>query len=107
VARAKAPTPPPPLTIEMTPQFVRDLKRLAKQKGDSIELLHAAVQWLQNHVPLPANHRPHALGGRWAGYLECHVGGKRDWIMVYVIVPGKPGKLILFRSGKHEDIFTD
>jgi hypothetical protein len=46
------------------------------------------------------SHRPHTLSVRWAGYLECHVGGAKDWLWVYIIFPGNPGnpgKLILFR----------
>jgi mRNA interferase YafQ len=89
----------------MMPQFARDLRRLAKLKGDDIAKLHAVVDSLQHHRPLPKSHRPHALTGRWAGYLECHVGGAKDWLLVYVITPGNPGKLSLIRSGKHDEIF--
>ena len=89
----------------MMPQFARDLRRLAKLKGDDIAKLHAVVDSLQHHRPLPKSHRPHALSGRWAGYLECHVGGAKDWLLVYVITPGNPGKLSLIRSGTHDEIF--
>jgi mRNA interferase YafQ len=93
------------LELETTPEFDRDLKRQAKRKGSRIRKLGVVIHSLRNHIPLPGSHRDHSLKGRWAGYQECHVGGEGDWLLVYIIVPGDPGKLILFRTGKHEEIF--
>ncbi len=67
-----------------------------------MEELHAAVDLLRTHRPLPRNHKDHALKGDWKGFRECHVGGEGDWLLVYV---RRGGKLILFRTGKHEEIF--
>jgi mRNA interferase YafQ len=95
------PEPPPPLSLEAAPQYERDVKRLEK-RGKSMEKLHAVIGWLQTHQPLPRNHRDHALKGDWDGFRECHVGGEGDWLLVYV---RQAGELILFRTGKHEEIF--
>ncbi len=93
--------PPQSLILETTSQFERDLKRQAK-RGKDLEKLHDVIVSLQKHRPLPRSHRDHALKGDWDGFRECHVGGEGDWLLVYV---RQAGKLILFRTGKHEDIF--
>ena len=92
---------PPPLILETTPQYDRDLKRQEK-RGKSMEKLRAVVDALRTHQPLPRSHRDHALKGEWDGFRECHVGGEGDWLLVYV---RQTGKLILFRTGKHEEVF--
>jgi mRNA interferase YafQ len=99
--RPEAPEPPQPLILETTPQYDRDLKRQEK-RGKSMEKLHAVVGALRTHQPLPGSHRDHALKGDWDGFRECHVGGEGDWLLVYV---RHAGRLILFRTGKHEEIF--
>jgi mRNA interferase YafQ len=95
------PEPPPPLILETTPQYERDVKRQEK-RGKPMEKLRAVIGWLQTHQPLPRGHRDHALKGDWEGFRECHVGGEGDWLLVYV---RRGGRLILFRTGKHEEIF--
>jgi mRNA interferase YafQ len=67
-----------------------------------MEKLHAVIGWLQTHQPLPRSHKDHALKGRWKDFRECHVGGEGDWLLVYV---RDAGKLKLFRTGKHDEIF--
>jgi mRNA interferase YafQ len=102
--RREAPEPPeplPPLNLETTSQYNRDAKRLEK-RGKRMEKLQTVVDALQTHRPLPRSHKDHALKGDWDGFRECHVGGEGDWLLVYV---RHAGKLILFRTGKHEEIF--
>jgi mRNA interferase YafQ len=94
------PEPTPPLILETTPQYERDLKRHEK-RGKSMEKLHAVIGWLQTHQRLPRSHRDHALQGDWDGYRERHIGGEGDWLMIYV---RHAGTLILSRTGKHEEI---
>jgi mRNA interferase YafQ len=67
-----------------------------------MEKLHAVIGLLRTHQPLPRSHKDHVLKGEWKGYRECHVGGEGDWLLVYI---QGAGKLILFRTGKHEEIF--
>jgi mRNA interferase YafQ len=95
------PEPPPPLILETTSQYDRDAKRQEK-RGKSMEKLHAVIGRLQTHQPLPRSHKDHALRGDWDGFRECHVGGEGDWLLIYV---RRGGRLILFRTGKHEEIF--
>ena len=95
------PEPPPPLIVETTSPFQRDLKRQEK-RGKDLEKLRTVIGWLQTHQPLPRGHRDHALKGDWDEFRECHVGSEGDWLLVYV---RQAGKLILFRTGKHEEIF--
>jgi mRNA interferase YafQ len=97
----RPPEPRQPLILESTPQYDRDLKRQEK-RGESMEKLHAVVDALRTHQPLPRSYRDHALKGDWDGFRECHVGGEGDWLLVYV---RHAGRLILFRTGKHEEIF--
>jgi mRNA interferase YafQ len=99
--KPKAAEPPPPLILETTPQFDRDAKRLEK-RHKPMEKLQAVIDSLRNHRPLPRSHKDHALKGDWKGFRECHVGGEGDWLLVYI---RDAGKLILFRTGKHEEIF--
>lgn len=98
---AEPPEPLPPLILETTPQYDRDLKRQEK-RGKSMEKLRAVVDALRTHQSLPRSHRDHTLKGEWDGFRECHVGGEGDWLLVYV---RQAGKLVLFRTGKHEEIF--
>ena len=97
----KAAEPPPPLIVETTPQFDRDAKRQEK-RGKPMEKLHTVINSLQTQKSLPRSHKDHMLKGEWDGFRECHVGGEGDWLLVYV---RRPGKLILFRTGKHDEIF--
>ncbi len=99
--KPQAPEPPPPLVVETTPQFDRDLKRQEKS-GKRMGKLRAVIGLLRTHQPLPRSHKDHTLKGQWDGFRECHVGGEGDWLLVYV---RSAGKLILFRTGKHDEIF--
>ena len=60
----------------------------------------AIVESLHNRIALTRGQKDHALKGEWKGFQECHIEG--DWLLVYRI---ESGTLILFRTGKHEDIF--
>jgi mRNA interferase YafQ len=99
--KPKAPEPPPPLILEITSEFERDLRRQEK-RGKRMEKLHAVIGLLRTHQPLPRSHKDHTLKGQWDGYRECHVGGEGDWLLVYI---RSAGKLKLFRTGKHDEIF--
>ena len=84
--KPKAAEPPPPLILETTSQFDRDLIRQEK-RGQRLEKLHAVIDSLRTHQPLPPSHKDHALKGQWKGFRECHVGGEGDWLLVYIRVP--------------------
>ena len=90
------------LEIWSTKFFDRDVERQTKKRSSRMEKLHAVIDLLCNRKPLPRSHKEHWLTGKWKGYQECHIGGEGDWLLVYKRVAGK---LILIRTGKHEDIF--
>jgi mRNA-degrading endonuclease YafQ of YafQ-DinJ toxin-antitoxin module len=68
VAKAKpktpneASSPPPPLILETTTQFERDLKRQEK-RGKSLDKVHAIIETLRNRRPLDLQYRDYLLGG--------------------------------------------
>jgi mRNA interferase YafQ len=99
--KPKAQEPPPPLILETTAEFDRDLRRQEK-RGKRLDKLHAVLGLLRTHQSLPRSHKDHALKGQWDGFRECHIGGEGDWLLVYV---RGGGKLKLFRTGKHDEIF--
>ena len=60
---ADPPSPPPPLVVEITTQFERDLKRLEK-RGKDVEKLRAVIASLRAREPLPLRNRDHAMTGQ-------------------------------------------
>ena len=99
--KPKAPEPVAirPLLLKWTTEFERDLKRADKLGRDMVKY-RAIVESLRNRVTLTRGQKDHALKGEWKGFQECQIEG--DWLLVYKIVDGT---LILFRTGKHDDIF--
>jgi len=86
--------------VKETSQFKKDY-RLAKRRGQNIQLLKDIIIQLANDQSLPEKNRDHALTGDWKGFRECHV--TPDWLLVYkkendVLV------LTLTRLGSHSDL---
>ena len=98
-AENEAPEPPPPLILETTSEFERGLKRM-KKRGKRLEKLHAVIESLQTHRPLPGSQKDHALTGDRKGWRDCHV--EPDWILIY---RKEGGTLILGETGTHSDLF--
>ena len=93
-------TPETKYEVKETNQFKRDY-RLAKRRGQNVQLLKDIVIQLANDQPLPEKNRDHALTGDWKGFRECHV--TPDWLLVYkkendILV------LTLTRLGSHSDL---
>ena len=105
MAKAKRKTPkaisppPPPLILETTRQFDRDLKRQEK-RGKSLNKLHAVIETLRNRRPLDVKYRDHPLGGELTGWRDCHL--EPDWILIY---RKDEVTLALGRTGSHSDLF--
>jgi mRNA interferase YafQ len=105
VAKAKRKTPKaisppaPPLILETTRQFDRDLKRQEK-RGKSLNKLHAVIETLRNRRPLDVKYRDHPLGGELKGWRDCHL--EPDWILIY---RKDEVTLALGRTGSHSDLF--
>jgi len=89
------------LNVEYTNQFKRDLK-LAKRRGNKLDLLQKILNQIQDDVALPAKLKDHPLTGNWDGHRELHI--EPDWLLIYKII--RPLKTVIFvRVGTHSDLF--
>ncbi|MFZ5739917.1 MAG: type II toxin-antitoxin system YafQ family toxin [Pseudomonadota bacterium] len=85
--------------LDHTGSFKRDYKRI-KKRGYDLSKLSAVIDLLRRDMPLPASNRPHALKGRWRGFLECHI--EPDWLLIYQT---DAYSVLLARTGTHSDLF--
>jgi len=88
------------LTINMSKQFKRDLKKIKKQNKD-IELLRKVIDILANNCELDITYNNHKLSGDYCGYFELHL--KPDWLLIYQII--NKSELYLVRTGRHSELF--
>ena len=65
-----------------------------------MELLQRVIDTLRIPAALPVQNVDHNLSGNYAGYRECHI--EPDWLLVYRY---DGGKLLLYRTGTHGDLF--
>lgn len=70
------------LAAEYTPRFLRDYKRLQRQRRDMSDL-HEVFALVMENTPealdeLRRRHRMHTLSGAWKGSSECHVCNAGD-----------------------------
>ena len=90
------------LTIEFTPSFKRDYKRMMKKHYDETEfrkVINLLVK--QEQEVLRTKYKDHALQGNWKGFRELHI--QSDWLLIYKI-DGKKLILTLVRTGSHDKI---
>ena len=86
--------------VKKTTQFKKDY-RLAKKRGQNLNLLQEIILKLADGQALPEKNRDHALAGEWASFRECHITS--DWLLVYrkdddILI------LTLTRIGSHSDL---
>jgi len=86
--------------VKQTSRFKKDY-RLAKKRGEKMQLLQEIILKLADGIPLPEKNHDHALSGEWLGCRECHI--TPDWLLVYqkeddILV------LTLTRTGSHSDL---
>lgn len=86
--------------LKLTSQFKKDLKRY-KHKPEVIDKLENILQLLVNDVTIPNENRPHALTGKYRGYMECHVEG--DTLLIWF--DKTLGIVKLIRFGTHSELF--
>jgi mRNA interferase YafQ len=102
-ARPKTPkatqSPLPPLILETTTLFDRDVKRQEK-RGKSLDKLRAVIETLRNRRALEVKHKDHLLSGDWKRWRDCHL--EPDWILIY---RKDQETLVLGRTGSHSDLF--
>lgn len=89
------------LTLIITTQFKKDLKRI-KKRGLDLNSLKFVLDIIQKQETLPLKYKDHALVGNYKGFRECHI--EPDWLLIYTI---SNEKLILTaaRTGSHSDLF--
>ena len=89
------------LTLIITTQFKKDLKRI-KKRGLDLNSLKFVLDTIQKQETLPLKYKDHALVGNYKGFRECHI--EPDWLLIYTI---SNEKLILTasRTGSHSDLF--
>lgn len=87
--------------LEVTRQFLRDLK-LARKRNLDEEKLNEIIRMLSNGEKLPAKNKDHVLSGNYAGIHECHI--TPDWLLLYSI-DSALYVLSLVRTGTHSDLF--
>lgn len=90
------------LTLEFTPSFKRDYKRMMKKHYNETEF-RKVINLLVNQEQevLRTKYRDHALQGNWKGFRELHI--QPDWLLIYKI-NGKKLILTLVRTGSHDKI---
>lgn len=94
------------LTAKYGPQFVRDVKRLAKKHVDRAPL-DEVIDLILEDTPeskqeLIRRHRMHELKGVWLGSNECHIANFGDWLLIW-----RTGNGLAFfqRTGSHDELF--
>lgn len=94
------------LTPNITPSFERDFKRLERRHVDTSGLFEAISLIIENtdeaRATLRTRHRMHPLHGEWRGFLECHVGNRGDWLLIWRV---EGDMAVLARTGTHEELF--
>jgi len=90
---------PPPLTLEYSKEFERDVRR-QERRGKAMAKLNAVVETIRTRRALEARHADHPLSGKWKGSRDCHI--EPDWILIYIKTPTV---LRLVRTGTHSDLF--
>ena len=87
--------------LELTHQYLKDLK-LARKRGLDEDKLNDITKKLISNEILPPKNKDHSLTGNYKGFRECHI--QPDWLLIYsrdITV-----KIVtLVRTGTHSDLF--
>lgn len=87
--------------IEVTRQYLKDLKLARKRNFDEAKLIEI-IKLLVEGKQLPPKNRDHSLSGNYNGYRECHI--TPDWLLIYS--RDEIVKIVsLTRTGTHSDLF--
>lgn len=94
-----------PRLTDYAKSFVKDWQRLSHSgRYDLHRLKEAMLLLIANDAPLGPEWCDHALGGRWLGHRECHIGG--DFLLAYRLDDsGTPGTVVFVRVGTHAELF--
>lgn len=87
--------------IEVTRQYLKDLKLARKRNFDEAKLIEI-IKLLVEGKQLPPKNRDHSLSGDYKGYRECHI--TPDWLLIYS--RDEIIKIVsLARTETHSDLF--
>jgi mRNA interferase YafQ len=91
------------LSIRVKSQFKKDLKKADRDPNKNTALLKLLIKdYLTQNIPIPSQHKPHALTGNWKPHMECHV--QPDFLLIWAI-DKEANQLILVRCGSHSELF--
>lgn len=90
------------LIPNFTPNFRRDIKKMARRGYDMSKLHKAMDMILSGERPIPAAFKDHQLKGRWRYHRELHI--EFDWVLVYAI---DKDECFFTRTGTHSDLFSE
>jgi mRNA interferase YafQ len=79
--------------------YTKDIKVLIKRHY-KFNKLNEVLELLATNQRLSSTYKDHFLKGGWQGFKECHI--EDDMLLIYKI---EIDTLILFRVGKHSEIF--
>lgn len=89
-------------TVLFDKHYVKQLKKLSKQKQFAISALEEVVNILKRGERVPARYKDHKLHGKLDAYRELHV--KSDMLLVYTKNDSEL-ILILVALGTHSSLF--
>jgi mRNA interferase YafQ len=90
-----------PREVGYTKAFLKDWERYYRAgKYDLNRAKEVMMLLIANAAPLPPERLEHPLGGAWAGFQECHIGG--DFLLIYEL---NPAKVVFVRLGTHAELF--
>lgn len=88
-------------SIRLSGQYKRSLRRCRK-RGCSENNLSKVIDFLAGSGQLPPKYLKHSLGGKYKGFLECHVAD--DWLLIWKQYDKKK-MIILVDIGRHSELF--
>ena len=84
--------------LHPTGQFKTDFKRI-RNNPRKVAAFERIAALLIEGLPIPPEHKPHALKGRYRGCMECHV--EDDLLLIWI-----DGDVVsLLRLGSHSELF--
>ena len=94
--------------IDYGSRFGRDVKNCTKRHWDIDSLKKAITDLMRSdEIALSPRYKDHALTGSRQGYHAIHIDSapnppKDKWVLIYKVIGGK---IILVRTGTHEEVY--
>ena len=89
--------------IIYTKQYLKDLKKLRRDKKFNEDDLDEVIEKLAKDIKLERKYRDHKLEGQLDGFRDCHV--KNDLVLLYCKTDTNELKILtLLRLGSHAQV---